>query len=339
MSRDVGTVEASVPSRTRLKLAEYISDRPQHADIIGDMGEFSHVCSDLKQWFWRLLRSTATPPRLLLYDHTDGEIPWEMFSLGDGDYLGARCVVARWQRALTEEGADVLPDTRPDPCGGTVVAYIDVEELRDKGHDWSLFGTLNPARYEVTVELRRALECTEAGVGLVYLACHGFFGTTPDQFALGSEKNSADRLKLTDLRQRELALLRASRGVVFLNACESGRLVKNEIYGDQDFRRGFPELFLGKGAHGVIATLSKVTQIQAAANAAWLLATIQERPAESVAEHLRRLRERAATQLHAADEADPEQLSQAQAAFLFTFCYVYYGNPKTSLRLETRPGN
>ncbi len=94
---------------------------------------------------------------------------------------------------------------------------------------------------------------------------------------------------------------------------------------------GFIELFLAKGARGVIGTLGAVGDSHAANFAHDLIQESLRSPNLSVAALLRKLRLRVVENL-------PEQpTTQDLLPFIYTFMYVYYGNPMTVLRL-TPPG-
>jgi CHAT domain len=187
--------------------------------------------------------------------------------------------------------------------------------------------------------LREHLQRSEAGFGLVFLACHGIIGEDIRMSALGSQTDASQRWRMLEMRTMQLRLLRASRCIVFINACHSGRLKTDEKYLRDGFRRGFAERFLAKGAHGVMGTLGAVGDVYAGRIARDLLDAALQAPEVPLATHLSRLRAdvvvklRNADALPGTDENRPIK-QDLLLLFIYTFMYVYYGSPCTLLRME-----
>ena len=132
-----------------------------------------------------------------------------------------------------------------------------------------------------------------------------------------------------DLYNWKFRALKSFPSVVFMNACHSGRLCRNDranIF-DDGYRTGFATFFLERGAKGVVGTLGKVDDTYAAQIARNFFAEYKRNSNLTVAELLRNLRAEADRNLQIEDSTENYLL------FLYTFMYIYYGHPLTVLQL------
>jgi hypothetical protein len=192
---------------------------------------------------------------------------------------------------------------------------------------------MNATVYRSTInsvtEFQAHLQRNEVGYGLIYMSCHGGYENQSRKFWLGLENNENQRLWLASLRTCHL--LKTSPSIVFINACHSGRHQCHPLI-KSSYRRSFIEFFLRKGAHGVLGTLGEVGDNYAAKFAQELLKNVTREPETPFATILRKLRLRIIENLP--NEPTEEQLT----ALIYTFMYVYYGNPMTVLRLSSSGG-
>lgn len=321
-------------SKPNLALGEMVQDRNlpgvELPHIIQEfMGEFSHTNFELRGWLKQLHRIYGNNLKIIIMDHTDFEIPWEMLELSLNEYLGATITTTRWQQVITENGRRLL-NLEPDECVGHAIAYVNEAELKGIGPELELLNTLNAAQYKDTTLFRKRLEQNEAGVGLIYMAGHGIFDPHVRKMALGALEDDSQRLRLMSLYRCRLHLFAHSQAIVFINACHSGRLRKDDRLVRDDYRRGFAELFLRKGARGVIATLGGVNDAYAARVAHKLIHAARQSPHLPIAALLREQRAQVVAKLP--DDPSDEELLD----FIYTFMYVYYGSPQTRLRLVKR---
>jgi hypothetical protein len=295
------------------------------------IGEFSHSNPKIRGWIKQLRRQFGERLHLIIVDYTDFEIPWEMLELAYNEYLGSLVSTVRWQHVIGDDD-DIALDIALDECVGSVVAYIDHDATEARSPEPQLFDQLDVTTFDDIKLFRDCLQRGKIGFSLVYIGCHGIFDNESSDMALGSPINQQQRLRLAELRRRHLALFEHSRSIVFINAAHSGRLRAEERYLRDSYRRGFPELFLGKGARGVIGTLGEVEPAYAARIARQLIEEMLRGPQRPVAALLRDLRARVMISLP--DDPTDEDVR----ALIYTFMYVYYGNPMAVLRLKRREG-
>jgi CHAT domain len=298
-------------------------------DIQGLMSEFSHSNPEVCRWLKVLHEQANEQFYLIIADYTDAEIPWEMLELSFNEYLGAVVTTVRWQHIL-QDHQNCFMEVKSEECCGKVLAYVNREELGSATLECSVLETLQSLIHQDIREFQNHLKQELANFGLVYLACHGVFGQDIRSFAFGSKSDRTQQIKFMELRRHTLMLLQASPSIVFINACHSGRLQMDKKYVRDRYRRGFAELFLGKGARGVIGTLGEVNDEFAAQFARNLLEETLQSPHLPVATILKKIRAKVVS--HLPDQPTTEDL----LPFIYTFMYVYYGNPMTVLRLNQR---
>jgi hypothetical protein len=120
-----------------------------------------------------------------------------------------------------------------------------------------------------------------------------------------------------------------------MNTCHSGRLQQDDSLYIFDpnpetgkyYPMGFSTFFLKKGAAGVIGTLCKVADKYAAIVSRNFFEEYKENPHLSVATILKNLRLKA-IQKYQSEKNDDNKLSM-----IFTFMYIYYGNPMATLNI------
>ncbi len=307
----------------------------------GEMRLFSQKNSQAKRicgWLIKLKNKLKNDFKeqlsyVIINDRTDFEIPWEMLELQKNDYLGASVTTVRWQDITDPDNLDkpsdlITLEVQPNDCCGKIVAYLDTSNLPNVKEEQKILQQFHHNYFENIDDFWDYLEAIDSEVSLMFIASHGFFGDNLSQVTLG-ENEPNPQISLTELYGYDLDFLAKSRSLVFMNACHSGRLQRdcklNII--DPNYRTGFATFFLERGARGVIGTLNKVSDKYAAKITQNFFAEYQRDPQLSVATILRNLKAQAAKQLK--KEKNDENIN----LFLFTFMYVYYGNPMTKLQL------
>lgn len=335
-----GNVVTALPltkpkQRPPLSLGKLVEEQQLPAKIKGDMNFFSFVNPEIRKWVKALRRKFGEQLCLVIADHTNFEIPWEMLELSPeeapNEYLGALVTTVRWQKVISGDDYLML-NPKPDECCGNAIAYVLDTELQVS--ELSILEQLNAVIYRSSehdiTTFQGHLQRNDSDCGLIYISCHGEFRVNLFEIWIGSDTNQQQRLRYWNLRNSQLNLLKNSQGIVFINACHSGRHQAHPYIPDS-YQMGFVELFLKKGARGVICTLGAVGNLYGAAFARELIEESLRSPHLSVAALLRELRLRVVQNL-------PEQPTiQDLLPFIYTFMYVYYGNPMTVLRL-TPPG-
>jgi CHAT domain-containing protein len=267
---------------------------------------------------------------VVIHDRTDFEIPWEMLNLSQDEHLGSSVVTVRWQDIQTLEDAwddttKLTPlDIQAGNCQGDIIAYTNTKDFAGVTDEISLLSKYNAQCIENVQEFLRKLHQVKSPVSLVFFASHGFLSEEVLDAALG-EADQKHRVSFAELCGWDFKFLRSDRSIVFMNACHSGRLRRERQITGQ--RMGLATFFLERGARGVIGTMGEIEDRYAPKIAQCFLEEYQNAPNQSVATILRRMREQVLRNL----QADPSE--ENWAFFLFTFMYVYYGNPMTILRL------
>ena len=288
-------------------------------------------------WLSELVESAEEEKRLFIVDDTDFEIPWEMLEYEDEKYLGARIAVVRWAK-VQHYGRHLLLKVREEEHQGSVLSYLDDIELGEQQTyaERKALGDVSGTAYNTLRQMVDAITVTGTlkQVGLIYLGCHGNEG-----IALGSIPS--DRITYIDLH--ESTFHPDPRPIVFVNACDSARLKHKD---------GLRRVFLERYASGYIGTLGRVVSTYASKIAACILeSALTGSDSIQVAEVLRQLRAEAVAMITGQKAAGPgtstpsiiarhehKDLAQMEVQeknfyFLYTFMYVFYGNPLARLRL------
>ncbi|QFG22996.1 CHAT domain-containing protein [Actinomadura sp. WMMB 499] len=293
--------------------------------------EWSGAQNALNRWLGELLANERA--QLIVFDVTSYEVPWELFyyrpppyrETGPEGWLGALVPVARWT-SLPYDDHEWHLGAQPRQVTGGLLMMEDAS----MGTDVDSYVRYEVAARERTlVSLLRLLqgeETADLAFSLLLIHCHGEL----------AERNRVllDGTDLASIKGPWPALLR-NRAIVLLNACISGRSVT-----DSDDRIGAParscaQKFLGRGAGGVIATLGDVHLDHAREFAVNFVARAEGRD-QNLAEYLREYRAEIAEFMRTA-LCEPDALKPVDyKMFFWSFMYVYYGHPLTTLRLHPK---
>ena len=326
--------------KPNISLGNMVQNGKLPENIQDDIKYFSHVNVEIRKWLKQLKRQFNERLCLVIADHTNFEIPWEMLELSPYEYespyeyVGALITTVRWRQII--RGDDYLfLEFQDNKCCGHTAAYVLDTELKGVGAELNTFKKLQARIYRSSQhnikDFQAYLQQNESNCAFIYISCHGTYQDNLKDIALGSDNDETQQLKLLSLRKSQLNLLKNSQGIVFINACHSGREQAHYSI-PHSYRMGFVELFLAKGARGVIGTLGAIGDIHAATFASELIEESLKSPTTPVAVLLRKLRLQVVQNL-------PEQpTTQDLLPFIYTFMYVYYGNPMTVLQLAIQGG-
>ncbi|MDE5097346.1 MAG: CHAT domain-containing protein [Trichodesmium sp. St16_bin4-tuft] len=286
---------------------------------------------------------------LIINDRTTFEIPWEMLELKDNDYLGASLVTVRWQDITNPEDLDNVNDlikleVTEKKCCGKIVAYLNTKDLPKVEQEKEIIEVFHSTIYDDVRNFfddldKVNLDQVNSEVSLVFIASHGFFDKDLSQSKLG-EKDETQQISVYDLYEYDFNFFKKG-SIVFMNACNSGRLQQNDTLKivdtnpttGQEYPIGFSTFFLEKGAEGVIGTLCEVYDTYAAKISRNFFQECQKYPHLSVATILKNLRRKAADEYQRHKGNDENKY-----LFIFTFMYIYYGNPMAKLELLKKEG-
>jgi CHAT domain-containing protein len=314
--------------------------------ISGRMRMFStenKVARQISGWLMKLQQTLQTAHNqklscIVINDRTDSEIPWEMLELSENHYLGASLVTVRWQDIENnifwdDTNSLINLEFQEEHCCGDIVAYTNTTDFKNVEQEITTLNQFNNNFFQSIYDFLEYLEQINSEISLMFIASHGFFGDDISQMYLG-EDDTKQRISLPQLYDYDFDFFKSYHSIVFMNACHSGRLRRDEKLDiiNHNYRIGFATFFLKKGARGVIGTLGKVIDQYAAKVTSNFFAEYQRNPNLPVAAILRNIRAEAAKNFRANKTEENRRL------FIFTFMYVYYGNPMTTLRLNS-PGN
>jgi CHAT domain-containing protein len=333
----------------------------QLRQILGSMHEFSEenpAAKSICDWLNELEETNPQKinqhlSHIVINDETDCEIPWEMLPLAKDKYLGASFVAVRWQDIpnINPEWCNSfnnsisIEDFKTFHCCGDIVAYTDkVEVPQDTANKpketLSQFKEFNDRCFDNINGFLDNLHNNSSKVSMIFVHCHGYFGDDITQMWLGKNQLPKERVYLTEMNDKtfydfEFLSNEYNSSIVFMNACHSGRLRKdNRNICSKDYRKGFATFFLKKGAKGVIGSLGKLSNKYALKITQVFFNKYLEEDKYKlpVAEILKELRQEAIDNLKA------DKTWENRYILLFTFMYVYYGNPKTILQLTPLEG-
>jgi hypothetical protein len=256
--------------------------------------------------YWKLM-DEGTPPETIAVVSEEPYFLWElMIPKRDGDVrppLGVQSRIGRWitRQATAAPQKIPLSDSvviAPQYKGGKVLKHAEAEMNLVR----TLFPgeAVRPATYEA---IRETL--LQAQGSLIHFACHGKESTGVDQVL---ELDGDGTLSTTEVEGEE-AFVKAfhkRRPMVFLNACEVGRL-QPSLNG----AGGFAPAFIALGARGVIAPMWAVKDTEAHEIAKQIYENLQ--PGELLSELLRQIREKA----YEGDKAGEDTWA----------AYCFYGDP------------
>jgi hypothetical protein len=270
---------------------------------------------------------------LIINDRTKFEIPWEMLTLENNNLLGASIVTVRWQDITnTDDLADVNSlinlEVVENSCSGKMVAYF-TEDLPAVQEEKKNLDKFKPFFKENIHSFFKFIEKLESNISLIFIASHGFFGDDLSKSKLGEEEDTKQQISLIQLYEYNFGFLEKSPSIIFMNSCHSGRLQYHDSSHnlDQDYPIGFSTFFLEKGAAGVIGTLCKVADKYAAIVSRNFFEEYEQDPHLSVATILKNLR------LKAIQKYQSEKNDDNKLLLIFTFMYIYYGNPMAKLNI------
>lgn len=296
-------------------------------DIIHKLRRFSeNTAVELIDWLRELYEHAGKYLSLVIIDLTSFETPWEMLELDDEEYLGALFKVVRWiptRRAKYVPQLTFVDEPLLQPS--SVIAYIDEKELRseDTHAESSILTELQTEHHATTISFKQRIEQPLQDVGLVYLGSHGYEGQV-----LGSQQRRENRITYYDF---EIPYKHPEpRPVFFFNACDSACFTIDT----RGCCEGFVEVLLARFASGYIGTLGRVGVKQAGVIAKHILKAARSSTGVQIAEVLRQLRAEAVKQLQEAKEISGTITEQYEYNLLYTFMYVYYGNPLARLQLR-----
>jgi hypothetical protein len=317
------STEDDVRHQVALNLNLYsIGERRRWQDDHDELKNWWRELSRLRRWMNRLA-AAARDTRLVVWDNTNFQLPWELYYVDGSGWLGAMVEVLRWT-SLLEEGREARYTAVPAAPAGTMLV-LETEDITGPGDGIAdLTEGYGPPPLTRMEALREQLARKDLRIGVLLVHCHGVNAADANQFELAGAT-------LNEMESWDMPALAVSRTIVILNACNTAKLVPVGEHA-QRATRSFAEMFLRKGASTVIATLGKVGMDHTHDFTLDLLTA--EGTDRRVSQFLMRHRRDYADRL-----ADPARGPGRYERFFYSFMYVCFGHPETALRLAAAPGD
>lgn len=269
-------------------------------------------------------------PSLTVRDNTAFGIPWELyykqaFHVGpnpspESGWLGALTRVVRW--VTLAEGGVTGRELATPACWTAGLLMLEDKDLHQPDDKFDDYLVQQPRTADM-FELLDWLENCEDPFGMVLIRCHGIFDEDPSKLVLfGIPYNRYEAWGYRKLAE--------CAPLVFLNVCAgaraSGGLAGHPV--------SFSELFLRKGASGVIAATADIDADHSWAFAEELLSDAC-RAEQNIAEWIRSRRADYAADVAAVATTRPDSQNDHEAdfkRFFEAFKIVYFGHPDSTLR-------
>jgi CHAT domain len=285
---------------------------------------------ELRDWLARILARHNDELRLIIWDDTGFDIPWELFWVTPdrtagvrGGWLGVLATVTRWTTIRNVRGRIPYMSGR---CEGDVVGYV--ADIKPINADKALFEGTSARLADTIRELLSELDQSGPDIALVYIACHGDFSEIGFKFKI-------DQVSLGEVESQSWLRIETSGGLVFVNACHSGRQTEDPEYHD-GLIRGFAEVFLRSGATGFIGTAGAVLEQEARKVADHLLRQFRLHPDRPAAAALRDYRR--ALSVVELPPLDDSEAAKELLPFVTASMYLFFGGPDTTVALRGMGG-
>jgi hypothetical protein len=290
--------------------------------VVDAMASLADRVVELLEWLGEVAEASSEAC-LVLVDHTDLGIPWEMLEIDEGEPLGALLSVVRWAMVNRRRAIRLLDPGEDQRAAGSVLAYFDAR-LLETAPERKALGKVS---YEELLEFQKlgeTLKKPPEGHGLILLACHATYSGKDGKSSISDPSKKQPALEPSHL-VRMTVREEAPRPLVLVNACNSARVARGVD--------GFPRIFLSRLAVGYIGTLGYVDSKLASAVSEALILAAGESGDDGVrvTDVLRGLRAAAAARLRKA----PHEVA-AIRQYVTTFLFVFYGSHNTYLRLLPR---
>ncbi len=293
--------------RPQVSLTQFVEGCVEPSELRGQVRKFSRRNPpEFARWIDRLLKRHEEQLHIILCDHTASDFPWEMMEVyieQEGEVpLGALAVMVRWIPVQCYKWRYL--QVQEESCSGDMVAYLDQATGDDADVERLSVEPFAATKCVEMNEFMHQISHPHRPMGLLYLDCQGIF----------EYEHEIEAAVLHNPTQRP---------IVFVNAFHSGRLIREPNQRPE----GLPEVFLARLARGYIGTLGPASPAYAAQIAHAIFQASFAEDGIRIGEVLKTLRRRVVRQLR--EKASPENWLR----YIYTFMYIYYGNPFTRLQL------
>ena len=316
-----GTLSTIVPQPT-MSLADVAGEEPS-IKVNEAVLEYSRKSvPKLLTWLDDVLKKSKDDVTIVIVEHADTRVPWEMLVLEAGDVpLGARAMVTRWTSVQRYKDHVWLALQGGKSHAGQVLNFVDTAGLDYTDPERDELLACAGVESESVTGLLKSLQKLPPDVSLVFLACHGVFAK--DEQHRTTLKDLANPTGYISTLKLEGLTLPEAPPTLIINACHSARLTRTH-----DGISGLPEFFLSSFARSFLGTIGAVDDAVAAAVGAGLLKAARGPDGVCIPEFLMQLRKTAA--------ADFKKEAIKARAFVSHFMYVFYGSPRERMHLKSK---
>lgn len=323
----------------QIGLASFVEDRVDPEYILQSADAFSRLNpGGVISWINQLFQKYNKDLHLVIVDHTNFEIPWEMLELEHGTYLGALVKVSRWSTIhnYSEEKHLRFDAERSE---GSIISYVasDLgdEAIRMERKTLSNFHSIDTDNLQ---HFQKIISEPFENIGVAYLACHGIFSYRKEHRRVIAERIDSGLLSIpggVQIRSIDLENIPnviSGRPIFIVNACHSARIFC--VGGEDEEKRfyGLPSVLLARIARAYIGTTGPVGTKYAAKIIEFIFEQIKDNI--QLAEVLQKLRESAVSRLQ-----NGSALSRKDDLLflIYSFMYIYYGNPMLQVKITGKP--
>ena len=307
----------------KIGLATYVEHDRSPSNLLGEIRSFSSQdIFGIKKWLTPLFNAYQNNLILSIYDYTNSEFPWELLEFDDGKFLGATIQIVRNFTISGSQSEEFISEPK------SIAAYIDTENIKTNTEAEAI-GLFSNNIFTDFGSFRELLDNDIHDFEMIYLATHGSFAMEDySKIFLGSLQNPYNRIRpLQDLYL--INTCKGHRPIFFVNACHSARFQMENT----GRIIGLPYVILERLARGYIGTMGPVGSNSASIVAAKIFKLINDNQGNiSIPEILRQVRSDAANKF-LKNKTD----KQCQLEWLYTFMYVYYGDPTDVILLMQLP--
>lgn len=325
-STDAEIADQEVPDLSLASIAERQQWRDDYYELMDWWADKAH----LRRWIRQLLMAAhTTSARLVVWDNTNHQIPWELYYVGpsasgDPGWLGALIDIVRWT-SIHDDRREARYTAVETVSSGTVLV-METDDIDPDLRVADLVAPYGPPPQHEMLGLLDLLDQDDLQFALLFVHCHGVNATNGRTFELGG-------VALNEFTDREMRALSSCQSVVILNACNTAKIVPAGAYSTLA-NRSFAELFLRQGASTVVATLAQVGLDHTHDFARGLIRA--EGAEKRIATFLRMRRLRHARKVMRPKGVDTRK-SWHFEEFFYSFMYVCFGHPDTEVHLvETK---
>jgi hypothetical protein len=297
------------------------------------------------RWLKTHLRHYGQDFSLIIHDDSDeSDMAWELIHLNlrPGDCpllppeltgqvpLGALITITRWVPGLHWYDIEHELTVSEQTTGGRAVALFDHGQAMPYAQvERTAFERFDADRYGDIQSFKTRLSGNIINTGLIYIGSHGIIVNEEVEKNFVLSLNRQEEIKVYDLAALPYFDDITARPIVIVNACHSAWLFRH-----QGVRYGLPIALLQQIAKDFIGTIGPVGQKRAAQIAEAIFANLHA-TAQGVrlAQLLRDLRADAFRNLSQLQQSKTPLTTEDWLDYLYTFMYVYYGNPFSRLQL------